>query len=411
MNLRKLISLSFLIFLVNFNTQGQVGPAVKQGQLDLSRYDFADESPVPINGEWEFYWSELLGPSEQADSKQFGFLPQPWSISKGVATYRVRVLLNPNFANYSLEVPQMYSAYALWANGTLIASNGTIGSSRKTMTSQWLPKLVPLAITNDTLDLSLQVANFTHSTGGLKTPIVLGLTSDLSTARAFAETVNIVLLCFLGLFGVLGVGIYFFLKKEKAILYFALMCLVWAVRSVSSELYLLVQWYPGIDWELLVKIEYLTIFLEVCFASLLLSKLYPGDTQKFILKPIQYISCLFVFFCMATPAVVYTQFLNLYLAVAGFTILYAIFVIIRAIVYDRYGARFSVLGIISGAGAFGYNMLSFLGLFEFNPAIYYSCYIISFACIGIAVGYQLSPKAASRNIKEKLTLEDFMAGS
>lgn len=410
MNSIKIGSL-LVVFLIGNLAQGQVSPMVKQGSIDLRNYNFSQEPSVKLNGEWEFYWNELFAPSEIKGPVTYGYLPEPWTTSKGTATYRLRVVLNPQFKNYGLELPQLYSAYKLWINGKQVAENGVIGATRKSIRPQWLPQLVAISSPSDTLSLVLQVANFNHSTGGLKNPLVLGLTSELSPTRSFAEIVNKVLFAILILSGVIFLIVYFTVKKEKSILFFSLMCLVWAIRSIFSELYLVVQWFPEIDWELLVKVEYLTIYLEVCFAILVLSKLYPRDTQKFITNPILYLNYLFIFLTMATPAVVYTRFLTIYLSVAGFTILYAIFVITRAIVYDRYGARFSVMGVLAGASAFGYNMLSYLGLFEFNPAIYYSCYLIAFAFIGIAIGYQLSPNAAHNNVNEKLTFEDLMSGS
>jgi hypothetical protein len=398
--------------LVITGASAQIEPRAEEGVLDASLYDFSKE-PLKLNGEWLFYWNELLTPPEidPLTDASYTVFPEPWTQAvngQGFATYHLTLLLNNKFKDYALEMPQIYSSYLLWVNGKLIAKNGVVGTSRKNAQSQWLPQLISLQNGSDTVSLVLQVSNFTHSTGGLKNPITLGLKSDLTSKRTLAEVVNKVLLGTLAFIGFFFLNIYFFVKKEKSVLYFALMCVVWALRSIFSELYMAIQWMPWFDWELAVKIEYVTIHLEVAFAMLFVSKLYPHDTNTLLRNLLTYPNFLFAFFTMATPAVLYTQFLNVFLIFAGLVIVYVMFIIMRAIVFERYGVWFSVLGIVAGITAFSYNILSYERIFDFNPLFYYSWYIIIYLFLAIALAYQLNPKAKEKNTSDKLTLEDFM---
>lgn len=407
--------LSFLLALVLSDAYAQTAPQAKSGILNLGDYDFSKE-PIRLDGEWFFYWNELLLPYQaiqESDRAIYTNFPSIWpkaTKGQGFATYQLTLILNPQFKEYSFEVPSMYTAYTLWINGTVVAKNGTVGTNRKTSFPQWLPKLISIKPTTDTLSLVLQISNFAHSKGGLKDPIILGLTQNLSAKRAFAETINTVLVAVLAFIGLFFLNIYLFVKKEKAVLYFALVCLVWSVRSLFSELYLAIHWMPWFDWELAAKIEYLTIFLEMAFAMLFIGRLYPLDTNQIIKSILVYPNFLFVSITMTTYAVFYTQFLNVYLSFAGLVILYVVFVILRAIVFERYGAWFSVLGILAGVAAFTYNILSYEGVFEFNPLFFYSGWLIIVSCMAIALAYQLSPKAKKFNTTDILTLEDFMKG-
>jgi 7TM diverse intracellular signalling len=391
----------------------QTMPQAKSGILNASNYDFS-ASPLHLNGEWFFYWNELLPPYQAIQEKErasYTDFPSVWSQAtkgQGFATYQLTLILNRQFKEYSIEMPSTYSAYSLWINGNLVAKNGSVGTNRKTSLAQWLPKLITITPSTDTLSLVLQISNFSHSKGGIKDPLVLGRTKDLTTKRAFAETVNTVLVAVLAFVGLFFLNIYLFVKKQRAILYFALVCLVWSVRSLFSELYLAIQWMPWFDWELAAKIEYLTIYLEVAFAMLFIGRLYPLDTNRIIKAILVYPNFLFVFITMTTYAVFYTQFLNVYLSFAGLVILYVVFVILRAIVFERYGAWFSVLGIMAGVAAFTYNILSYEGVFEFNPLFYYSGWLLIVSFMAIALAYQLSPKAKKFNTTDTLTLDDFM---
>jgi hypothetical protein len=409
----RFIVLLFLI--VVHGAAAQVDPSAEEGVLDASTYDFSSE-PLKLNGEWLFYWNDLLTPPEIALSTEVNYttFPEPWTEAvngQGYATYKLTLMLNPRFRDYSIEMPQLYSAYSLWINGKLVAKNGVVGTDRKTSQPQWLPQMITIKEPVDTLSLVLQVSNFTHSTGGLKNPIVIGLTENLSSKRYLAEVVNKVLLGTLTFIGLFFLNVYFFVRREKSILYFALMCVVWAMRSIFSELYLAIQWMPWFDWELAVKIEYITIHLEVAFAMLLISRLYPLDTNTIVKNTLVYPNFLFAFFTMASPAVLYTQLLNVYLIFAGLVIVYVMFIIMRAIVFERYGAWFSVLGIVAGITAFSYNILSYEGVFDFNPLFYYSWYIVIYLFLAIALAYQLNPKAKEKNTTDKLTLEDFMGNN
>ena len=77
--------------------------------------------------------------------------------------------------------------------------------------------------------------------------------------------------------------------------------------------------------------------------------------------------------------------------------------------FERYGAWFSVFGVISLVAAFAYNYLSYQGVFEFSPLAFYTSYLIFFFFLAIALAYQLSPKAGGRNYSESLSLDDVMA--
>jgi len=385
-------------------------PIAKKGLLDIRGFDFKNEKSIKLDGEWLYYPDHLLNPIECKDQDNVASFPHLWEEAQGVATYRLTILLPKSQIDdrYVIELPQMYSAYTLWVNGREAARNGEVGTNRASNKPQWLPKLIQVKNAQDSVSLVLQVANFNHAYGGLKNSLVLGMADQLVAKRSLAEVVNRALLGILSVSGIAFLVVYFFLKKEKSVLYFAVMCLVWAARSIFSELYMAIQWMPNLDWELGVKIEYLTIFLEAIFAMLFISKLYPLDTSKVVRNILVFPNYLFVFITMATPAIFYTRFLNIYLGAASLVIVYAVFIIIRAILYERYGAKFAVLGIITGICAFGYNMLSYFSFFDFNPLLYHSFYVVTFTCIAIALTFQLSSKAVKMNIPDKLLFDDFM---
>jgi len=41
-----------------FNRSKAEFPTAKDGMLDLTKWDFDENGPVNLNGEWEFYWEQ-----------------------------------------------------------------------------------------------------------------------------------------------------------------------------------------------------------------------------------------------------------------------------------------------------------------------------------------------------------------
>ena len=390
--------------------QAQSIPLAKEGVLDARDHDFTNSS-LKLNGEWEFFDNQLIEPFQTGKNAVVTEFPYHWNEaeSQGFATFRLRILVDKNLSTLSLDIPQLYSAYTLWVNGTIVAKNGIVGTDRKSTQAQWLPQVRNFKAGVDTLRLTLQIANFYHSTGGIKNPIQLGLPERLEALQHTAHLVNTILLGVLTFLGVFFLSVYAFAKREKAALYFALVCLTWALRSVFSEQYLAIHWMPWFDWELGIKIEYITLYLTMAWAISFIAHLYPLDTNSIVKRILFYPNFLFVFVTLATPALLYTRFLDVYLVLAGALILYAVVVILRAMLFERYGAWFSVFGVISLVAAFAYNYLSYQGVFEFSPLAFYTSYLIFFFFLAMALAYQLRPKAGGRNYSESLSLDDVMA--
>lgn len=387
----------------------QSKPVALAGILNARSHNF-QQSSISLNGQWHYFANQQVEHYENPEDFVFVNFPHQWSDEnkQGIATYKLSVLLDTNQKSYAIDIPQLYCAYSLWVNGSLVAKNGEVGSSRRTTLPQWLPQVVSFPVNKDTLNFTLQIANFHHAIGGIKNPIRLGLPEQLLEQQSKAHLVNMILLGVLTFLGFFFVIVYAFVKREKAALYFALLCLAWGLRSIFSEQYLAIHWMPWFDWELALKIEYITLYLTMVLAIQFVAKLYVLDTNPMIKKILLYPNYLFVFMTMATPAVVYTNLLNIYLLVAGAVLLYSVIIILKAMLFERYGAWFSVSGVLALAVSFSYNYLGYQGIFKFSPFTFYTLYLCCFFLLALALAYQLSPAAKSKNVSDTLTFDDYV---
>ncbi|WP_431212792.1 hypothetical protein ACQ86N_45215 [Puia sp. P3] len=163
---------------------GDTTPVAKMGVLDLRKTSLFSK-PVPISGEWGFYWDRLLTP-DSLPSATPTYIPFPllWSDvtlngakipSQGYATYTLTILLPSKRPRLGLEVPDAYCSFALYVNGIVQAQNGQPATTEEKAKPFWVTRTVVLpANGSDTLVMVMQVANFWHNRGGPYKEILLG---------------------------------------------------------------------------------------------------------------------------------------------------------------------------------------------------------------------------------------------
>ena len=117
-----------------------VAPNASGGYLDASEWDFSQSGPIKLDGEWEFYWNQLLYPKDfQSSPKADGYMlvPSAWSgyvgnnqlTDKGFATYRLRVRLGDEPVYMGIKTVSIRMSYRMFIDGTLVLSSGNPASS------------------------------------------------------------------------------------------------------------------------------------------------------------------------------------------------------------------------------------------------------------------------------------------
>src|SRR5262245_6954361 len=108
-----------------------LSPACAQ-VLDFSNHDFA-AGKARLNGQWEFYWGQLLSPNDLKPDMlpaDLLYVPSAWSYngkypSLGNGTYRVKIRLpEEDKTDLSFYFPPVRCAAKVWVNGVLKDSTG-----------------------------------------------------------------------------------------------------------------------------------------------------------------------------------------------------------------------------------------------------------------------------------------------
>jgi hypothetical protein len=386
----------------------------RRGLLDLRQYDFRDGA-VKLEGEWEFYMSQLLQLDEitsVAPVKDYLEFPDTWNERSeshkpghGYATYHLRIFITSPEA-LAIELPHMYSNYKLWINNDLVASNGEVGDSEHTSVPQWVPQTIPYHAQSDTLDFVLQVSNFHHAKGGIRENIFLGTESSLMSKRTISVTSNVALMVTITVLAIAFVLIYFIIKQDRAALYFAALCLTWGVRAGFSNLYIVNSVFPGFPWEVAVKIEYITLYLTMIWAVTFISSVFSQDVSQMFKYLFVGCNVIFTGITLFLSPSLFTQFLPVYLSFSVILLLYIIYVLLHAVIYDRTGVWFIVSCFMMGVIVFAYDIISYQAFAQFNSILINTGYVLMFLLLALGLTFKLELIKRNAGRQDMLTFED-----
>lgn len=303
--------LIFFIFIMtgctNSEPTKQIAPHAHSGVLDLSNWNFEANGQVSLEGEWKFVWNELLSPEKMANSKDAHFVsvPDKWSHyiiaekkleHKGYGTFSLTLILPQQDQYYGFSFDGVGSAYSLWMDGALLMKSGVVATSKENMVPEKIPQSVFFKSTGEPIELVIQISNFQHKKGGFRNSLCLGFPEQIQNTHHKALILEAFSLGILFIMGLYHLSVYFFRKKFKSALYFAILCFLFLVRLgiTNQDLFLLT--FPSLSWTFAFYLEYITLFFIPLLISLFYRSLYPQEIPHWFIKLLYIISFSFSLF-------------------------------------------------------------------------------------------------------------------
>lgn len=299
----------------------EITKKAEQGRLDLTASDIKHEI-IPLDGQWAFYWNQLLEPAALDQGALSGYLSFPSSWNKyeldgkklpgtGYATYALTFTASKNEI-LALKIPKVRTAYQLFVNGALIASAGTLGTTREAMVAQYLPQIVSFEALAGDNQVVLKLSNFYMSSGGLLNSILLGGETQLQALRYNGLAYNLFLFGALMMMGVYHLALYFFRQKDRVPLYFGLFCILVAIRTLMiGESFLYFAW-PELNFVISRKIQTLTYYLGVPLILLFFRAILPDYFHIRLAKMVMIISIAYATVVILAPTNIYNTINPLY---------------------------------------------------------------------------------------------------
>ncbi|MCB1200744.1 MAG: hypothetical protein KDK41_08870 [Leptospiraceae bacterium] len=375
------LTLSFALILImgcSASKSRKPQPVATKGVIDLrglgesaEPWDFVKDGSIELNGEWEFYWQQLLEPrgstpltnrvkdlrslSGVEGNMQYIQAPGKWNghvvdgkeiTGEGFATYRLKVLLPENMENLGFHIPDgQGSAHETYVNSKLMARNGKIGREAESETPQYLPQYGALPEVSEYI-ITIYISNHVHQYGGLQTPIRIGLQATFQTVRDRARLLEGFLIGAFIVMGLYHLALYFYRRKDWAAFNFGLLCLIMSLRTALTGERLLIETLPTIPWIIFLKLEYLSFYILIPGWTFFLYNLFPREIGKLPLRIVVFLSLPAIVAAIALPARWFTFSLAPYQIFTIVAMCYAIASIVGAVLQKQQGARLILAGFL-----------------------------------------------------------------
>jgi two-component system, sensor histidine kinase len=327
-------------------------PLVSNGIADLRQVNNWT-IPKDLDGNWAFSWQKLVPPGQAFD----GFAPYKtlWNKlsqqglttgSKGFASYGVKILLPEKRVRLSLYLPDVYTAYRVYVNGVLSATNGKVANNAQDYIPNWKP--ITLVVPDDasTIDLVIQISNFAHAKGGPFQSVQIGDTRMLRQERERNIAGDFLLCGCLFMGGLFFLGLYMFGTKDKATLYFSLFCILYSYWIVGSSKYVLHSIMPELNWYFAIRLEYFTLYSSLHFFARYVFTLYPDEFSKPIIKSVALLCLGLGILPWVSPTWFFTKIINPFLYLMFVCGAYLVFAYIKAYYKNRLAAKYALLSIV-----------------------------------------------------------------
>jgi len=351
-----------LLLLIGFSAFAETKiPLAEKGVVDLSETDWQSGGIFELKGEWNFFWQSYISPYDLFYNKNTvspDYFPAPgfWNSYQeapdnnglGYATYHLKIILPPKTAGnrlLSLKFKEITSSYLIWIDKQFIASNGIPGQNKPTTVPVLKPQTLSFMPTRDTLDVVVMAANFHYRVGGFTDAIIFGDAVKIREKELYTLSIETFLAGALFMIGLYHFTVFFFRRKERSSLWFALICITISLRTVLVGENVFCRFFTQISWEIQNKLEYLTFYLAVLFVIKFIYSLYP-DSMNLKLNRAYIFVCLF--FCGLTvvgTARIYSM-LNIIFQIGVLSvIIYLLFVMLKSLRNNEHGAMLVLIGV------------------------------------------------------------------
>jgi two-component sensor histidine kinase len=302
----------------------------RAGVLDLRAFDFHSPHVVSLIGQWDFISNDLSTPWEVLAKQpaRYREVPDLWKDKEaggkdghGAATYHLTVLLPADQPALAIRYISASTAFRLEAQGNPLVQVGVPALRAEDSLAAYLPGTVRLPPVTDRLELTVRVSNHVYRVGGLWFPFELGSAKTVEDNALVSFSVALGHAVALGAMAMILVVLFLLRPQERAFLYSGLLALTLAIRVLATGDYILTRFWPSIPFDLLIRIEYLSVFVCFPIATALFLALVPKFLSRSWAIGCASASLVFVVFALTFPLDLLTRTINGYYAVAFLTIL------------------------------------------------------------------------------------------
>ncbi|MGB5404874.1 MAG: adenylate/guanylate cyclase domain-containing protein [Robiginitalea sp.] len=327
------------------------------GRLELSTENLI-RAATPLDGEWLFVWDSLHGPGTfPRDHDIHMSLPSVWNNfqykqeelpAHGYGTYQLDIVLDPDHGGRDLAIyiPFIHSSYALYLQNELVAADGKVATSLDAYTPSARTQIIPLNKSMDTLTVTLQVANFAYSMGGVWQSPRIGTQAIIQKHYDRQLAFDLFIIGGLFLMSAYHIALFFMRRRIRSNLYFGLLCFFLSVKNLFTGVVFFYTLWPNASYEMGLKLIHISIFATVVMLWLFLSELFREDFPRLVGKVLVALSSICILITLFFPSQVYSQLMLPFWIISFVVIVFIIRGIYRAVRQKKEGALLILAGIL-----------------------------------------------------------------
>ncbi len=326
------IFLFFHIFLLS-----QASNATK-GIIDIRNDSEFYSKPINLNGEWNFYWNKTYNDIVLDTGLKPAIIcvPASWNSFNynryGYATYHLQILLNSTLnKSIGFYLPAVSNNYNLYINNKKCIQVGEFSSIEANAKPDYKPQTLLYTPTSDTLNLYIEVSNYFYREGGISYAIKI---AEGNAMQKYFTQKTILGGFSVGVFFIMFVyfiSFFFISRRDKLALYFALISLATCLRLASTGVIFLRHFLP-ISWNVLIKIEFISLYTLLAFGSLYISAFFYKQSNKIVLYIFNTINATIVFYTLLADINSSSYIIPFFKIYSIVQMLYLSIIIIKAII-------------------------------------------------------------------------------
>ncbi|WP_036943884.1 hybrid sensor histidine kinase/response regulator [Pseudobacteroides cellulosolvens] len=276
------------LFLGGCSTKIKPSPDIKGGIYDLRSWNFQNDGYVSLDGNWQFFDSVILSPSELETSSVLHTYAKVPSV-RGVnspSTYRLKILLNNSEKVLGIFVSN-FQDYNIWINGVNKMPDTDWVKDTLTVNSINIADFID--IKSGTVDIVVHAYDFNPK------DILLGTKEQILNFKYKNFTLSLPIIFIILFMGFYHLMIFLFRRKEKPYLYTALYSFAAAVYTSclpkDPPLFFL---FPNLNKNVYNLIFEINTFMVLLFIITYLDALYPNIMHRKIVLSAKIISMVFI---------------------------------------------------------------------------------------------------------------------
>lgn len=291
---------------------------INNGVLDITHFDFNQEGNIRLDGEWAFYVRKFLTYNELKNHVPdfYAKVPGVWNdymqgdlAGEGFATYRLHVITDlPKDTMLGFRLSTFSSAYKLYVNDQLIASNGEVAETKAQEVGQYKPQLAFLNIPEREFDIIIHVSNFQYARGGFWSSIYMGNIDNIVHYHDKVMGKEVILIGALLIISLFYFSIFIIKKEFKYSLYFALLCIMMIISSDMVGQYIVVRIFPKVSFKLIIALWYTATTWLLFFLIIYMQELFRSNLSFIITRLYLGFAIVIQLLVLFTPMHFYTRF-------------------------------------------------------------------------------------------------------